>query len=106
MKQKQPGGKFVNDTNDIMEEIKNQVRDYMGELTSMLSKGLNESASEYGAITRKREVKDAKLLFQSLLVYAISGLSLKMLSVCAFLMNAGNISDQAWKKKLCVAYLG
>ena len=97
----------MNEINDILEELKNQAQDTMKELTGKLSKDLEESAAEHGAIKREREVKDAKLLLQVLFVYATSNLSQKMLAVCAFLMGAGNISDQAWQKKIicCIPWL-
>jgi mannitol-specific phosphotransferase system IIBC component len=89
----------MNTTNDILKEIKNQAKDSINELTEKFTKDLDETAREYGAIKREREIRDAKLLLQALFVYATSSMSQKILAVCAAAMGAGDISDQAWQKK-------
>jgi hypothetical protein len=105
--QKPTGGIFVNNYNYIIKAIKDQAQDLMKELTNNITKDLTSSALEYGAIVRCRNIKDAKLLLQVLLIYAISDISQKMLAVCAYLMDSINISDQAWQKKFlrCVPWL-
>ena len=97
----------MNETNNILNELRNQAHDCIKELMGGLTMDLSVSATKYGAIIREREVKDAKLLLQVLFVYAISGLSQRMLAVHAFFIGAGDISDQAWQKKIvrCVPWL-
>ena len=89
----------MNEINDILEQLKMQVKSCIDDITGKLQYDLQKSAHEYGAIVRVREVSDASLLLQLLLIYAISDISQKMLALCGFLIGAGNISDQAWQKR-------
>ena len=97
---KQLGGIIVNEINNTLEELKTQAHHCINDIVGRSGQELQESARIYGALVRLREVKDAKLLLQLLLIYAISDMSQKMMSLCGYLIGAGNISDQAWDKKI------
>ena len=69
------------------------------ELAKKLPPSLDQSAKEYGAIIRKREIKGALGLIQAMLMYAVSDLSQRMLAACTVVLGIARISDQAWQKK-------
>jgi hypothetical protein len=68
-------------------------------LMENLLEGLDESAKKYGAIVRRRAIKSAAGLLTALFIYALSGVSQRVLAVIAQVAGIANISDQAWQKK-------
>jgi len=66
----------------------------------ILPRELEEKAKELKAIERKREVKSGAELIKILLIYAVQGLSTRMLSVIGIAHRVADISDTAWRKHL------
>jgi hypothetical protein len=97
----------VNELNYITKAIRNQATVFIEKLLDMLSQDIEASAQQYKAIERYREVKSAMGLLQALFVYTASNISQRVLSCCAVVMDAGNMSDQAWQKKFlkCLPWL-
>ena len=81
------------------EEKQSLLMRWSQEIAEKLPPSLEQSAKEYGAIIRKREIKSALGLVQMLLMYAVSNLSQKALAACACVIGVANVSDQAWQKK-------
>jgi len=97
----------VNEANDNLKLIKDQAQAAINELQGKLTQKLEVSAFTHKAIERERKVKNAESLLQVLFVYAVSNVSQRMLSVCAFFMGAGKCTYQAWQKRIlkCVPWL-
>lgn len=76
------------------------------ELLSKLPETIEESAKEYGAIVRKREIKNAIDLINVLFIYALTDISQRMLATFAGILEIADISDQAWQKKRYNAKIG
>jgi len=72
-----------------------------------LSESLEESAKKYRALVRRRIVKSATDLLVSLFMYAVSGMSLRLLATSTSAMGIANMTDQAWQKRivLCEPWL-
>jgi hypothetical protein len=97
----------VNEINDTLEEVKMQAQRYIDTLLETTSANLQEAALQSGAITKIRELKEAKHLLQLLLIYAVSDVSLRAISVIASEIAGINISDTAWRKRFlkCGAFV-
>jgi len=72
------------------------------ELTSKLAlpETLEETAIKYGAIKRRRIIKSAGGLLAALLMYAMHGMSQRLLAASASAAGMADMSDQAWQKKI------
>jgi hypothetical protein len=67
---------------------------------------IEKTAELNGAIVRRRVIKSARDLLVALFMYAITGMSLRMLAATTSAMGLVDMSDQAWQKKLYYAGLG
>ena len=61
---------------------------------------LEESAKEYGALKRKREIRSGYDLIKMMLIYAVTDISQRLLAAFAGVLGIAKISDQAWQKKM------
>jgi hypothetical protein len=93
---------FVNEPNDTTNAARNQAATAVKQLIEKLSlpDSLNESAKAYGALVRHRVIKSAEDLLVALFIYAISGMSQRLLAACTTAMYLADMSDQAWQKKI------
>jgi hypothetical protein len=89
----------VNEINDILKELKAQAQSYIDLMLKPLELDLEQSARKYKAIERDGETSNAKLLFQLLLIYAISSHSLRVLSVYGYMMGFANVTDEALRQR-------
>jgi len=79
---------------------KQDVATYWAErIRSMLPADLDETAKSKGALVRKRGVKSAYNLLKLLLIYAVSTMSLRILSLSASSLKVADISDTALRKR-------
>jgi len=93
----------VNKLNDIPKELIDQINFTKTHIDKVLHKipgTLTESAKIYGAMVRHRVIKSASDLLIALFMYASTGMSQRVLSACAAVIGIGNMSDQAWQKKI------
>ena len=77
---------------------------------ALLPGDLEESAKEKGALKRKRGIKSASDLLKLLLVYAVSTMGMRLLSLCAASLGVADVTDVAlakrfWKAEVWLAYL-
>lgn len=70
------------------------------QIGKILPGNIDEIAKSKGALERKREVKSSTELLKVLLIYAVSTMSIRMLALCASVMNVSEMSDTAWRKKI------
>ena len=89
----------MNETNDIAVQIKEQALKYIQGAIRVYGQTLEESAYKYKAIERDGETSSAKILLQLLIIYAISGVSFRVIAVYGFMMNAVNVTDEAWRQR-------
>ena len=82
-----------------IEEKQEPVLKLSRQIVENLPADLEESAKEYGVIMRKREIKSALDLIRMLLIYAVIGVSQRLLAAFACVLDVANISDQAWQNK-------
>ena len=79
---------------------KQDVTTYWAEqIRSFLPTDLDESAKIYGALVRKRRVKSAFDLLKLMLIYAVSTMSMRLLSLSASSLRVADISDVALCKR-------
>jgi len=98
----------VNKSNNTLKCQDKQQQTLATEVISKLSLPvcLEETATTHGALIRRRVIKSGKDLLLSLLMYAISGMSLRLLAASTTAMGIADMSDQAWQKKLYYVVLG
>ena len=91
----------MNQHNDtpICSEKQGEVANWVEQIKSMLPKDLDETAKLTGALVRKRGVKSAFDLLRLLLIYAVSTMSICMLSLSARSLELADISDTAMRKR-------
>jgi len=70
------------------------------EIFTQLPKNISQIAKETYAIMRKRCIHEAEKLLQVLFIYALSGISLRMLPICGKTLGVADMSDTAWRKAL------
>jgi hypothetical protein len=72
-----------------------------------LPNNLDESAKSTGAIKRKRGFKSAEDFLKLLLIFAVSTMSMRMLSLSANSLDISTITDTAWHKRItnCALWL-
>jgi len=90
----------VNELNDITKEQQSQAQRVIEQIINKLPQNMDETAKKYKAIERRKEIKSAEKMLVAFFGYAISGISQKILSVCASLIEAGHVSDRVWQKKI------
>jgi len=92
----------VNKQNNNAAQLKKQAKAnaVLSYLLEKLPVNLEETALTQGAIKRRRVLKSAADLLLSLMIYAISGMSLRVIAASAAELNFANMSDQAWQKRL------
>ena len=97
----------MNEINDMLRGLKMQAWEQIEEALGLSTIDLDNSAYLTKAIERTGDTSNAKLLLQLLLLYATSNLSLRAIAVCAYAMNAVNVSDEAWRQRFskCGAWL-
>ena len=97
----------MNEINDMLNEYRKQAKDYIGRIASGGHGNLLGMAREHNVVERDNGTFEADLLLQLLLIYAISSVSFRVLSVCALLISFGNISDEALRKRFlkCGAWI-
>ena len=97
----------MNEINDIFEKLKAQAQAYITNMLGVKQEHLQTSAYNCGAIVRSGETSDAKQLLQLLLIYATSSMSLRAISICAYLGDSVNVSDEAWRQRFlkCIAWI-
>jgi len=78
---------------------------WIEQIEKLLPANLDESAKTKGALIRKRGIKSSSDLLKVLLIYAVSTMSMRMLSLCASVLGIANISDTAWRKRFTGAEL-
>ena len=79
---------------------KQDISEYWTEkIKTMLPRDLEESAKREGALLRKRGVKSAYDLLKLMLIYAVSTMSMRMLSLSASSLKLADISDTAIRKR-------
>ena len=100
----------MNETNDILNELKNQAFECIEVMSRLSGEELGKLAITFGAIKRTRELKDVKALLMVLIIYAVSDFSLKTLPLIGTIVGATfrPISDTAWRKRInkCSAWIG
>lgn len=69
------------------------------EILPHLPQNLELLAQSSGILQRKRSIFSAIQLLKVFFLYAVSGLSFRMLAAAAFGLGISNISDTAWRKK-------
>jgi len=86
------------------EKIKSGYAQYENEwekiVQTILPGEIEEKAKELKSLERKREVKSGVELIKVLLIYALEGLSTRMLAVIGIAHRVADISDTAWRKHL------
>ena len=97
----------MNEINDMLQTLKTQAQSYITNILGIQQENLEASAYECGAIQRTGETSNAKLLLQLLLIYATSSVSLRIIAVCAYLIDDVNVSDEAWRQRFlkCGAWI-
>jgi hypothetical protein len=78
---------------------------WIEQIEKLLPSNMDETAKTKGALIRKRGVKNASDLLKVLLIYAVTTMSMRMLSLCASALGVANISDTAWHKRFTGAEL-
>jgi len=68
-------------------------------IETLLPADLEESAKTKGALKRKRGLKSASDLIKLLLIYAVSTMSMRMLSLCAASLKIADVTDVALAKR-------
>ena len=89
----------MNEINDSLQMLKAQAQAYIENILKTCSLDMAESAKKYKAIERAGETSDAKVLLLLLVIYATSGVSLRILAVVGYLCSAVNVSDEAWRQR-------
>lgn len=69
------------------------------EILPHLPQNLELLAQSSGILQRKRSIFSAIQLLKVFFLYAVSGISFRMLAAAAFGLGISNISDTAWRKK-------
>lgn len=70
------------------------------EITPFLPENLEEIAKETGLLYRKRGITSTPDILKVFFLYAVSGISFRMLAAAAHGLQISSISDTAWRKKL------
>ncbi|WP_343247329.1 hypothetical protein, partial [Diplocloster hominis] len=70
------------------------------EITPYLPENLEEIAKETGLLYRKRGITSTPDILKVFFLYAVSGISFRMLAAAAHGLQISSISDTAWRKKL------
>jgi len=89
----------VNEINDMLEMLKEQAQTYIENILKTCNLDLSGSAKEFKAIERIGETSDAKVLLLVLVIYATSGVSLRIIAVVGCLCSAVNVTDEAWRQR-------
>jgi len=91
----------------MLKESGIQAKYYIMQMVKPGHKDMMKLAREHSVVERDNGTFDASLLLQLLLIYAISSVSFRILSVCAFLIGFGDISDEALRKRFlkCSAWI-
>lgn len=72
---------------------------WMQEIAVYFPPHLEQMLKDSGSIQRKRGVKSGLDFLKILLLYAVSGISFRMLALSAAALSISTISDTAWRKK-------
>ena len=91
----------MNQENNTLQTAKIQdiVALWKEKIETMLPDDIEESAKAKGALIRKRGVKSASDLLKLMLIYAVSTMSMRLLSLCAASMKIADITDVALGKR-------
>ena len=97
----------MNEINDMLQSLKKQTENYIKSIIHVCENDLTKQANELRAIERSGETSDAKLLLHLLVIYAVSGVSFRLIAVLGYLMNAVAVSDEAWRQRFlkCSAWI-
>jgi hypothetical protein len=92
----------VNKVNDITSttEIQALNKKLNKILLEKLPQSLDETAKQHGVLVRIRKIQSGYELIKVMIIYALMNLSQRLLAAFASLVDAADISDQAWQKKL------
>ena len=82
-----------------MEKLQAISQTWEKEILPHLPQNLELLAQSSGILQRKRSIFSAIQLLKVFFLYAVSGLSFRMLAAAAFGLGISNISDTAWRKK-------
>lgn len=74
--------------------------DWEREVLPRLPQGWQEQAKELGAFSRSRQVSHPGDLLRGLLAYTLQGYSFRQLGAWSVLMEVGDLSEAAWRKRL------
>ena len=88
----------VNDTSQVS-KTQDMATLWIQQIESLLPINLDELAKSKGALIRKRKVKSALNLLKLLLIYAVSTMSMRILSLVAYALGIADISDKAMSKR-------
>jgi len=86
-------------TNTIEKKIQEANETWKKEISSLLPQNLENIARETGILQRKRGISSITDLLKVLFLYAVSGISFRMLSAAAKALRISDISDTAWRKQ-------
>ena len=96
---------FVNKLNltGNNKKIQEVSKSWLENIEKIIPVDLDQSAKDYGALIRKRGVKNASDLLKILMIYATGKISVRILSVAASALKISDISDTAWNKRISLS---
>lgn len=97
----------MNELNDILKNEKEQAKIFIEQKLGINPDNLEKTAFESNAIKRVRNLGDARVLLQLLLVYALSDLSMNAIAAINYAMSHQIVSGQSVQKRFskCAAWI-